>query len=727
MNMLFQLSRPVKALLGVVFIIPFAIAGQPLRAQDQKTSPETAAASAKLNEPVLVGDTLVQQEIVVTGEANYEGRVQPVFFSPVEGTSIYSGKKATRIDLDTVPQVVGNDYRQALSTTPGILLSEETSPLVSLGYRGIGEPHRAQFFNVLKDGIPIHADPFGYPEAYYTPPLDVVDHIDFIRGGASLMYGPQPAGALNYVTNMPRVDKPFSLRTQHVFGSDDLYSTYNSFDGTVGRVGYLGYFNHRSSQGFRDSNSDYELNGGSIKVVIDGQTDSRWIFNMDAYEEEHGEPGELTYAQYIANRDQTPRPDDEFRLRRYIPSLAFEHDFSEDTQVTVKGWGGYYQRWSGRQTGAQRNIENQEFYTFGTEARVRHNYDLWDNQHTFAGGFQVYANHSPRTDTRGATPTSEDGILFSDSERNLVYGSFFFENKFTFDKFSITPGFRLENVSQDVTTDAFNPGTGVFTGRRQNDKIDVQPLVALSSAYQATETTELYASVAQSYRSTIFTETIVAPVGNTVNGDINPAVSWTYETGYRGSHRDWFTYDTSLFFIDLDDKYGVVGANIQNVGRSLNYGWDAAVDFDPVKLYDDVNQTDFAERFGSVGLYGNVSLLEAEIDGGIADGNSPQYAPDYIVRVGGIYRLRDRIKVGLLGTFVGDHFAKDVNVAASTVPSYMVWDLTAEAKIYKDYVSLVAGIKNLLDEDYYTRIRGGTNLIDPSYGRNYYAGFRLEY
>jgi outer membrane receptor protein involved in Fe transport len=57
----------------------------------------------------------------------------------------------------------------------------------------------------------------------------------------------------------------------------------------------------------------------------------------------------------------------------------------------------------------------------------------------------------------------------------------------------------------------------------------------------------------------------------------------------------------------------------------------------------------------------------------------------------------------------------------------MVWDLTAEAKVYKDYVSLVGGVKNLLDEDYYTRIRGATNLIDPSYGRNFYAGIRLEY
>lgn len=160
---------------------------------------------------------------------------------------------------------------------------------------------------------------------------------------------------------MPLTDRPFSVRTQYVFGSDDLYSSYSSIDGTIGRVGYLGYFNHRSSEGFRDRNSQYELNGGSIKMVLDAQTDSRWILNMDASEEEHGELGDLTLAQYQNNQDQTPRPDDEFRLRRYIPSLRFEHDFSKDTLLTVTGWGGYYQRWSGRVTAvgaSTRNIEN---------------------------------------------------------------------------------------------------------------------------------------------------------------------------------------------------------------------------------------------------------------------------------------------------------------------------------------------------------------------------------
>ena len=80
---------------------------------------------------------------VVYGEAESEGVAQEPFFPPVQGTEIFSGKKATLIDLDTLPQVQANNYRQALTQTPGLLYSEETTPLVSLGYRGIGEPHRA--------------------------------------------------------------------------------------------------------------------------------------------------------------------------------------------------------------------------------------------------------------------------------------------------------------------------------------------------------------------------------------------------------------------------------------------------------------------------------------------------------------------------------------------------------------------------------------------------------
>jgi Fe(3+) dicitrate transport protein len=94
-----------------------------------------------------------------------------------------------------------------------------------------------------------------------------------------------------------------------------------------------------------------------------------------------------------------------------------------------------------------------------------------------------------------------------------------------------------------------------------------------------------------------------------------------------------------------------------------------------------------------------------------------------MVRTGLVYRKKDKVKVGLLGTFVDDHFADDGNAQNFFIPSYMVWDLTAEIKIYKDYASLLFGINNLFDEDYYSRIRA--DGIQPAYGRNFYVGFNF--
>ena len=182
--------------------------------------------------------------------------MQNPFLPPVQGTKINSGKKSSVIDLDEFPRIINNNYRQALARTPGLLLSEETTPLVSIGYRGL-DPGRVQYTQVLKDGIPIQADQFGYPEAYYTPPLDTVDRIEFLRGGASLVYGPQPGGSLNFITHLPRADRPFSFGTRNTFGSDNYFSTFTYVDGTIDRLGYYAYFNHRSGDGFRESNSAF--------------------------------------------------------------------------------------------------------------------------------------------------------------------------------------------------------------------------------------------------------------------------------------------------------------------------------------------------------------------------------------------------------------------------------------------------------------------------------------
>jgi outer membrane receptor protein involved in Fe transport len=74
---------------------------------------------------------------------------------------------------------------------------------------------------------------------------------------------------------------------------------------------------------------------------------------------------------------------------------------------------------------------------------------------------------------------------------------------------------------------------------------------------------------------------------------------------------------------------------------------------------------------------------------------------------------------------VGDSFGDDGNSAERYVPAHMVWDLTGEAKIYKDVLSVNAGINNIFNEDYYSRVTDAG--IDPAWGRNYYIGFSLKF
>ncbi|MGH7956232.1 MAG: TonB-dependent receptor plug domain-containing protein, partial [Opitutaceae bacterium] len=265
-------SNPLRALLSFAPALAFASYGV-------AQSPAPAAA-ASAPPPVTLPAFRVE------AEAEVDHVVQGPFLPDLQGTKINVGKKTTILDFDALPRINGNNYRQALSQAPGLVLSEETSPLISIGYRGL-EPHRAQFTQVLKDGIPIHADQFGYPEAYYSPPLDTVDRIEFVRGGAALMYGPQPGGALNYVTHRPRTDRALSGSTLHTFGSDDYYSTFSYLDGTAGRVGYYGYYNRRKSDGIRSANGDYELSAWLGRVVLDASSPSRWILTLDTYDEQH--------------------------------------------------------------------------------------------------------------------------------------------------------------------------------------------------------------------------------------------------------------------------------------------------------------------------------------------------------------------------------------------------------------------------------------------------------
>jgi len=114
---------------------------------------------------------------------------------------------------------------------------------------------------------------------------------------------------------------------------------------------------------------------------------------------------------------------------------------------------------------------------------------------------------------------------------------------------------------------------------------------------------------------------------------------------------------------------------------------------------------------------------------GILETNEPAYAPDYVVKLGAIYRFGERLTASFTGQWVEDHFWNDSNdagaVGVTSIPGYSVWDLAVEWAIIGDSVRVIGGFNNVFDEDYYSRIR--SDGIEPAVGRNWYAGVALRF
>jgi Fe(3+) dicitrate transport protein len=721
-----------------------------------------------------VTETAEAEAVVVTGAFD----IYPVEYPalpPVEGTRINAGKKTSFVKPEEFPTFSGNDYREAMATTPGIIVSEEpSSPIINFGYRGLNS-QRSEFMQVLKDGVSIKNEQFGFPESHYTPILDAVERIELIRAGAALQFGPQPGGAINFVMKMPRQDVPFHFTTKNVFGSYEYYRNYTEADGTVGPLGYYLYYDHRQQEGFREANSDYDLNAGSARLVWDVTNDSRFILTLDAYDEEHGEPGGLRRREAVNppnsvfvedDRNATTRFFDRFRLERYYATLEYQKFFSVRTELDIKAFGGYLTRWSKRQRGggfgtlpsgpdaSTNSIQLRTAYTEGVDARIRHDYNFFSDVSTFAGGVYFYHALQDRRDERGSTPDAETGMLRNLNTGETWDGAIFAENRFLFGRLSIVPGMRLEFLNQSVEEEVnvsnplhsqsdfffvplFSLGLDYVllegqvpvqpppvAGVKGADGKEIKNPVGPTFVAGGPPRVELYGTVAQAYRPITYGELVPTGASSVVSGNLKEGNSLQFEYGVRGKPFPYLNFDVGGFYFTFDDQVGEIilpngFTSTSNVGDARYIGFEAATELDILSLINGGAPS----PYGNFVLYGNVTLLDAEFTSGPNSGNTPAYAPNYQVKTGAIYSYKDTFKISLLGTLVDDEFGDDGDSFEGFIPAYNVWDLTAEVKFWKGQAGVFAGIRNLFDEDYWGEVR--EEGIMPALPRNYYGGFEF--
>ena len=153
------------------------------------------------------------KEIIVTGYKAVNG-VGHLLES--EDGVIYAGKKTEVIVVDSLDANKAiNNTRQILGRIPGLNIVEtESSGFTANGIatRGLN-PTQSIEMNTRQNGYNISADVYGYNEAYYIPPMEAVKRIELVRGAASLQFGSQFGGLVNYITEDAPKHKAFQFIT----------------------------------------------------------------------------------------------------------------------------------------------------------------------------------------------------------------------------------------------------------------------------------------------------------------------------------------------------------------------------------------------------------------------------------------------------------------------------------------------------------------------------------
>ncbi len=385
----------------------------------------------------------------------------------VAGTEITVTKKASVIKLDQQPPVENNNQQELFTKAPGLLVTEQQNPgQFNYSYRGLGNPQESEYTLFLEDGVPLMSEWIGFPTLYYQPLPQSLSEIQFIRGGSSLLYGPEPAPVVNFVTKHPAPGTPWSGYLEGVGGAYGLYSTYGSLQEASGPIEMRVDAGYAHADGQRD-NGQYNL--WQADGYIGYRPDSKQLLALDFHAGQFsgGDPGRLTLAQFQNDQNFSPTPYNHNWVDRYSTVLRYEREFGDGWLLQAKGWYTH-QNIDSRSAGnlspsgmppLTTTLGYETFDNGGADVRFR---KFWGDDTMLKGsaltfGTVVYHGSAPFTryiDTDLYAPRGETtDVIPLDQSRTADYQALFAENLFRIGKFHVVTSFRLdhENVEVDST------------------------------------------------------------------------------------------------------------------------------------------------------------------------------------------------------------------------------------------------------------------------------------
>ncbi len=703
-------------------------------------------------------------------------KVSPERRTEITQNVIYSGKKNEILNLSKMnANLTTNNAREVFSRIPGVSVWENDGSgiQINVGFRGLS-PNRSWEVNTRQNGYDISSDVFGYPEAYYNPPLEAVENIELIRGGSALQFGPQFGGMLNYVLKREK-NKKFSFETQNTAGSYNLMSSYNAIGGKTGKFSYYAYNHSRSADGWRE-NSGYKVRNSHIFLEYEFTENTKISAEYTNMDYELKQPGGLTDQQFKENARQSFRDRNWFGTPWNLFSINFDTKFSEKWTSNTKLFGLMGERNSVGFTAtpnvldavntttnqlANRRVDRDSYKNYGLENRNVYRFKIGKVNNNLAFGVRAYkANMNRLQNGTGTTAADFDlsiqGKYVTDVDFYTNNMAVFVENQFKItDKFSVTPGVRYEYISTEGSG-----RLGIANGNdvtfNRNEIVRTKPLFGVGLEYKF-NTTNIYANATQAYRPVLFSDITPPAVTDVIDPNLKDASGFNADLGYRGTVKNYLNFDFSLFYMSYNNRIGGVRRFINddpslgtylyrtNLGETVTKGIEGFLGLNVTKLFKvektygnlelfssvsfiDARYTDFSV-FSASGTAPNVVISETNLKG-----NRVENAPRYIHNFGLSWnknRFSSSIQYRMNGKVFTDSnntLVPSANGVTGLLDKYHVLDFSSELKFYNNY-NLRFGINNLTNEMYATRRAGGYPGpgILPGEGRTFFVSVGAKF
>ena len=684
--------------------------------------------------------------------------------SAVEGTSIFEGKKSEVILVDqSMANLASNNSRQIFSQVAGLNIyqNDDAGLQLNIGGRGL-DPNRTSNFNTRQNGYDISADVLGYPESYYTPPAEAIKNIQIVRGAASLQYGTQFGGLVNFVIKEPKLNQKQEVVIRNSLGSNNLFTNFTSFKGSSGKFRYYSYFNFKQGDGFR-KNSFFNSKNFFLKTIYDFSKKSILSFDLTYFTYLTQQAGGLNDTMFASDPFQSNRKRNWFSVDWLLYNLKFNHNFRPNKSFSINLFGLNARRYAlgfrvnrvdQIDSNGPRDLIYGDFKNMGLETKFLNNYKFFQKESIFVLGSKLYFANNESQQGPGSDMSDADFHFYNDefpnynNQSSYKYPnqniSLFGENIIKIsNKMSVTPGFRLEYINtkakgsferivQDAALNVIQHDT--IYENRKNERLFL--LTGLGLTYDINKEIEAYSNFSQNYRSVTFADISTVNPAYAIDPEISDENGYTFDFGLRGNFENYVNFDASFFHLAYNNRIGFVqklfdDGNVKayrtNTGNAKIYGLESLIDLNLKKIVGMNSKYIFNSFF-------NFSLIQSEYtssnEPGV-EGNEVEFVPKYNFKYGlkfGYKNFTSYLQYSYLSRQFSDSsnsIESNLSGVIGEIPAYNILDISLNYKLGR--FKFESGVNNLLNNYYFTRRATGYPGpgIIPSPPKNYY--FTLQY